>query len=134
MESSYSEQDLALVFFCPSHGNVEPFHIDATVQATASGQWQLDVTLSDGFLDRRKIEQDRYRLNALLQAGLALYELCFPCSLKMYWDEIYLGWQVYGFVAGENIATNRTIGTQNLVITTPMESESVYREPAYLHR
>lgn len=80
-----------LVFFWPTDTHIEPFRLDVSVQDTEDGEWHLDITLEDGFLESKKQERDVYRLNALLQAGFALYELCFPCSLRMYWDEIYWG-------------------------------------------
>lgn len=85
----YAAEDLAQVFFWPAEKNVEPFSIDATVMAEANGEWQLDVTLSDGYLRSKDAAQNRYRLNALLQVGLVLFELCFPCTIQMYWDETY---------------------------------------------
>lgn len=85
----YSGHDMALVFFWPSDAHVDPFRLDVSVKATIRGQWQLDVTLSDGYLRSKNAEQIRFRLNALLQAGLAFYELCLPCTIRMYWDETY---------------------------------------------
>lgn len=85
----YSGHDMALVFFWPSDTHVAPFRLDVSVKATLHDQWQLDVTLSDGYLRSKDAAQNRYRLNALLQVGLALFELCFPCTIQMYWDETY---------------------------------------------
>lgn len=103
-----------LVFFWPTDAHIEPFRLDISVQAAEDGGCQLDVTLENGFLDSKKEERDTYQLNALLQAGLSLYELCFPCSMRMYWDEDILGWHIYRSATGENITRGKTIGTSAL--------------------
>lgn len=69
--------------------DVEPFRFDISDRAIPEGQWQLDITLENGYVMGNDEPQNSYRVQALLKAGLALYELCFPCSLRMYWDEMH---------------------------------------------
>lgn len=83
----YMKHDEILVLFWSPDNHAELFHIDVTVKAAIDGNWQLNVTLEDGYVGSDDIELNKYRIRAFLQACLALYELCSPCFIKMYWDE-----------------------------------------------
>lgn len=82
----YQKKDEILVFYWFVHPS-GLFHIEVSVKEREQGVWYLDLTIEDGFVGVKDTHQQTVRLNAFLQAGLALYELCVPCSMSMYWDE-----------------------------------------------
>lgn len=87
----YVQHDPLLVFFWPSDRRNILFNIGVNVRKSdgTNNHWQLELSLDDGYLGNDDVEQDRKRVINLLQVGLALYELCFPCSIKMFWSEDY---------------------------------------------
>ncbi len=84
----HGRQDQILVLFWPSHVDIEPFHIDVTVQKQKKASWQIDITIENGYLTTKHVEQQISRVKAFLRASFALYELCYPCNIRLFWDEV----------------------------------------------
>jgi hypothetical protein len=86
----YAKRDTILVLFWSSNQRGEPFDVGVNVRKEmnqTNGHWQLELSLEDGYLGNDDVELDRIRVSALFQVSLALYELCFPCSIKIFWSE-----------------------------------------------
>ena len=83
----YTKRDQIVVFFWSPADQAEPFPLEVTVKLATSEQWLLDVTSAAEYLGSDDRDLNKYRIQAFLQACLALYELCFPCSIRMSWDE-----------------------------------------------
>ena len=83
----YTKRDEIVVFFWSPGDHTEPFHLEVTVKLATNEHWLLDVALVAKYIGSDDRDQNKYRIQAFLQACLALYELCFPCSIRMYWDE-----------------------------------------------
>lgn len=135
-EILYTKHDPILVFFWSSNRRDTTFNIGANVRIElieTNSSWQLELSLDDGYLGNDDAERDRERVIALLQAGLALYELCFPCSIKMFWSEDYTNlMQVRDAISKEQLEPivfyNQTLhweklasyGEQDLYVVDPL--------------
>lgn len=64
--------------------NTDLFSCEVSVNEKASDYWEIDVTLESNHLLSGDV---KYRFFTFLQAALALYELCVPCSIDLHWDE-----------------------------------------------
>lgn len=73
-----------LVAFWFSAQGTDTFCCEVSVHEEGNNAWTIDFTVEDGQLWQGEMKG---RFSAFLQAGLALYELCAPCAMQMYWDE-----------------------------------------------
>lgn len=83
-DALYLHHENPLVAFWFASQNVAPFYCEVSVHEKANNGWQIDLTIEDGQLRQGEAKEI---FGAFLRAGLALYELCAPCSITMYWDE-----------------------------------------------
>lgn len=64
----------------------EDFCVQVSLALTDNG-WQLDVTVENSRLDYvDKVQRER-QMRAFIGACVALYDMCYPNSIKMYWDD-----------------------------------------------
>ena len=87
----YVENDKGTILFwfgCPEW---DSFNIEVSIDRIVDGGWEIVLSIADGYLDSQNIKLNRVRINALLQAGFALFDLCSPSNFRMHWDEEHNG-------------------------------------------
>lgn len=83
----YSKKEQALISFWPLSGGDEAFYVQTSLYKKEKNLWHLANTLAGGAFTTDNPEENTKRLIILLRASLALYMMCMPTTLSMYWEE-----------------------------------------------
>jgi Pretoxin HINT domain len=83
----YTQRDKGLISFWPSKQLLHPFHMRASLDVHAQN-YAIGASIENGYFHLLGDQEIQERIDTLVQFGLELYQLCIPCSIVMYWDDI----------------------------------------------
>lgn len=84
----YTQRDRGLVYFWSSDRILHPFNLQASVDIDLYHKYNIGASIEGGHFYQLNEQEAQKRIDTFIQFGLELYQLCVPCSIVMYWDDV----------------------------------------------
>ncbi len=83
----YMKEDHGLVFFWQASGGEDALCLETSMYQSKESLWCIAFILENAYLFNDNPEENTRSVITLLRASLALYRMCTPATLSMYWDK-----------------------------------------------